>query len=98
VWVASDGSAGIDAIENVQPDVALIDIGLPSIDGYEVARQVNKRGLTPRPLMVALTGYNAPEQRERALKSGFDIHLAKPAEPEQLLELLRQPLPSSACA
>jgi CheY-like chemotaxis protein len=59
--------------------VALVDIGLPTMDGYEVARRV-RRMLGAEPLLVALTGYGQSEDRERALSAGFDMHLAKPVD------------------
>ncbi len=88
VWVASDGHAGLRAIERVKPDIALIDIDLPSVNGYEMARRLTAHPLRRRPYLVAVTGYSAPEQKEQALRSGFDLHLAKPAEPTQLSELI----------
>jgi len=90
VSVAADGVAGIEAIRTQQPDIALVDIGLPLADGYEVAKQVSARTNGKKPLLIALTGYGAPEQRTRALDSGFDLHLVKPVEPEQLARLIGQ--------
>ncbi len=89
VDTAADGLRGIDVIQAFQPDLALIDIGLPLVDGYEVARQVRAREKGKRIFLVALTGYGAQDQKERALRSGFDLHLAKPAEPERLAALIR---------
>ena len=66
-----------------QPDVALVDVGLPEFDGYEVARQVRKTaGTTIR--LIALTGYGQPDDRRQALEAGFDAHLVKPVEAEIL--------------
>jgi two-component system, sensor histidine kinase len=89
VRVASDGHGGIDMIRELKPDLALIDIGLPSLDGFEVARQVRQHLPEKRPFLVALTGYGSRDQRERALDSGFDLHIPKPAEPAQLAALIR---------
>jgi signal transduction histidine kinase len=90
VSVASDGLAGIAAIQSQQPDIALVDIGLPVVDGYELAQQVSAANNGKKTLLIALTGYGAPEQRTRALESGFDLHLVKPVEPEQLARLIGQ--------
>jgi signal transduction histidine kinase len=88
VVVANDGAAGIhSALEN-RPDVALVDLGLPTVDGYEVARQVRATLGAASPLLIALTGYGAPEQRAQALSAGFDLHIVKPVDPERLTSLL----------
>jgi signal transduction histidine kinase/ActR/RegA family two-component response regulator len=70
------------------PDVALLDIGLPEVDGYELARRLREmpQGLSIR--LVALTGYGRPEDRRRAREAGFEVHLVKPVEPADLLRLL----------
>jgi PAS domain S-box-containing protein len=86
VHEACDGATGVEEARRVRPDAALIDIGLPGIDGYEVARRI--RADVPGARLVALTGYGQPEDRERALAAGFDVHLVKPVDPEQLQRLL----------
>jgi signal transduction histidine kinase len=91
VACASDGLEGVSELWSFQPEVALVDIGLPGIDGYEVARQVRKEARGSNVLMVALTGYGAPEQRAAAIEAGFDLHLVKPVDPSQLSTLLTQP-------
>jgi two-component system, sensor histidine kinase len=88
VTVASDGNEGIDALETQQPEIALVDIGLPVTDGYELARRLQCSAGRENVLLVALTGYGSPEQRARALEAGFDLHLVKPVEPEQLAALI----------
>jgi two-component system, sensor histidine kinase len=89
VRAVPDGLSGVDTALSMRPDVALIDIGLPGIDGYEVARRIradpNGRALK----LVALTGYGAPEQRERASQAGFDLHITKPVQPAGLAKLLQ---------
>ncbi|HUR41034.1 MAG TPA: MASE1 domain-containing protein [Verrucomicrobiae bacterium] len=82
VHEAEDGRSGIEKALRIQPDVTLVDIGLPEIDGYEVARQLKSRAATGK--VVALTGYGRPEDRQRATEAGFDEHLVKPATLEQL--------------
>jgi DNA-binding response OmpR family regulator len=91
VACASDGVSGVNEVWSFAPEVALIDIGLPGIDGYEVARQVRAKPAGKDVLLVALTGYGAPEQRTAAIEAGFDLHLVKPVDPERLATLLRQP-------
>jgi CheY-like chemotaxis protein/two-component sensor histidine kinase len=88
VLVASDGAAGIRTALAHRPDIALVDLGLPTVDGYEVARQVRKTLGAAAPLLMALTGYGAPEQRSQALAAGFDLHIVKPVDPERLAALL----------
>lgn len=84
VVTAPDGRAGLDAVLAGCPDVALVDIGLPGISGYDVARGI-RAGLPQRPIrLIAITGYGQPADRERALEAGFDAHLLKPIEPEVL--------------
>jgi CheY-like chemotaxis protein len=90
VTVASDGASGIQSALTQRPDVALVDLGLPTVDGYEVARQVRSALNASAPLMIALTGYGAPEQRAQALSAGFDLHIVKPVDPDRLASLLEE--------
>ncbi len=73
------------------PELMLLDIGLPQMDGYEVARRLRASGANGRMRLIALTGYGQAEDRKRALASGFDAHITKPASPDQLERLLREP-------
>jgi NO-binding membrane sensor protein with MHYT domain/CheY-like chemotaxis protein/two-component sensor histidine kinase len=91
VHTAADGPSGFDVIAHVRPQVAVIDIGLPGLDGYGLARQIRSTGL--RIYLIALTGYGLAEDRKRALASGFDAHLTKPPPMEQLLAMVA----SSSC-
>ena len=86
VHEAGDGATGVEQARRVRPEAALIDIGLPGMDGYEVARRI--RADLPGTRLVALTGYGQPEDRDRALAAGFDVHLVKPVDPDQLERLL----------
>ena len=88
---AEDGQKGLDTILQQRPDVAVIDIGLPIMDGYEVARRVRKRFSKSEVLLVALTGYGQEQDREAAYQAGFDEHLVKPVNLEKLKLLLQQP-------
>ena len=81
---ARDGATGLAAAAEVHPDVALIDIGLPDIDGYEVARQLRANLTNKRIPLIALSGYGRPADLRRALDAGFDSHLTKPVAVEQL--------------
>jgi two-component system CheB/CheR fusion protein len=87
VFVANDGAEGVQMASRVQPEVALVDLGLPSLDGLEVARHIRRQPHQPRHL-VALTGYGQPEDRQRCLAAGFDSHLVKPIDPKRLHDLL----------
>ncbi|MET0488442.1 MAG: PAS domain S-box protein [Candidatus Rokuibacteriota bacterium] len=84
---AGDGPQGVDAALRLEPDVALIDVGLPELDGYEVARRI-RSGTRRDMLLVALTGYGLAEDRERALAAGFDLHLVKPIDFDKLFDVL----------
>ena len=86
VRTAAEGGAGLEAIMEWTPDVAVVDIGLPGLDGYQIARQVRASGGST--YLVALSGYGQVEDKEKARNAGFDEHLTKPADPDQLLELV----------
>ncbi|HZX65059.1 MAG TPA: ATP-binding protein, partial [Myxococcales bacterium] len=88
VDLASDGLRGVQMALALKPDAALVDIGLPGIDGYEVAQRLRADPVGREMLLVALTGYGRPEDRERALEAGFDAHLVKPVDPEDLTSLI----------
>jgi signal transduction histidine kinase len=83
-----DGAEGVRIALAEQPDVAVVDIGLPGIDGYEVARRLRAAAGIRRIGLIALTGYGQAEDRERALNAGFDMHLSKPVEPQRLIEAI----------
>ena len=102
VVIALDGPQALACFERERPQVVLCDIGLPEMDGYEVARRMrasgNGNGNGGMPLMVALTGYDGPTVRARALLAGFDRHLVKPVDPDEVLRLIDvfvQALPSA---
>src|SRR5262249_1060334 len=88
VETAADGRDGLALILQVRPDVALVDIGLPGLDGYQVARQVRAAPGGERIYLVALTGYGQAYDRRRALEAGFDRHLVKPVDVEELGRVL----------
>ena len=86
VWSTGDGEAGLDAVLAQRPDVAIVDIGLPGIDGYELARRSRAAGYAGR--MVALSGYGQESDVQRSLQAGFDAHLVKPVDPQMLRKML----------
>jgi two-component system, sensor histidine kinase len=86
---AADGPEGVERALEVEPDIAFVDIGLPTIDGYEVARRLRARAERPIRL-IALSGYGSPEHRARAFEAGFDDHIAKPISHEQLRRCIAQ--------
>jgi CheY-like chemotaxis protein len=88
VAVARDGLEGVALIGSTRPELALIDVGLPGIDGYEVARRVRAQGLGGDVRLVALTGYGGAEVKQAARDAGFDEHVTKPIEIERLREVL----------
>jgi len=87
VEAAAEGQEALELVRAKSPDVALVDIGLPGIDGFEVARRVRAQG-GRRPVLIALTGYGQPEDRQRASEAGFDHLLVKPVDPTTLATLL----------
>jgi CheY-like chemotaxis protein len=92
---AADGEQGAALIVATRPDVALVDLALPGLDGYEVARRV-RAALGAAVRLVALSGYGGPADRRRAQEAGFDGHALKPIDPDQLDQLLGGPGPGPA--
>jgi signal transduction histidine kinase len=85
---ADSGPTGVEAALAGRPDVALIDIGLPGFDGYEVAKRIRSAPQVCGIVLIALTGYGQPEDRRRAEQAGFDLHLVKPLDFDRLADLL----------
>ena len=88
VTVVEDGATAIRVICDERPDVALIDIGLPEMDGYEVARRITRALGTSRPRLIAMTGYGQESDRATAFAAGFDAHIVKPASADKILGAL----------
>ena len=88
VYEAADGPSAVEAALRVLPDVALIDIGLPGVDGYEVARRIRATPDGRHLYLVAVTGYGQPKDRDQALAAGFDDYLVKPFDRDRLATLL----------
>jgi signal transduction histidine kinase len=96
VLQARDGLEGVRIATTGRPDVALVDIGLPGIDGYEVARRLRQAPETRDIRLIALTGYGLAEDQRRVLEAGFDLHLVKPVELAALLDQLGEPVGQGA--
>jgi CheY-like chemotaxis protein len=91
-----DGNGVLAAVLAAQPDAVLLDIGLPDIDGYEVARRLRADPATRSMPLIALTGYGQLRDQQTALAAGFDLHLVKPVDPAEVLEAVEQLLARSA--
>jgi len=85
---AYDAISGLDALGEFQPDVVVMDIGMPGIDGYEMCRRIRLRPSGRHIVVIALTGWGHPQDKQRALDVGFDAHLTKPVDPAAFQELL----------
>jgi CheY-like chemotaxis protein len=86
--VAYTGTDGVWRAASWRPDVVFCDIGLPGIDGFEVARRLRRQPGTEQALLVAITGYGTEQDRRRGHEAGFDHYLVKPADPNDLRRLL----------
>ncbi len=93
IEVAYDGPSAIEKAEAFRPDMILLDIGLPVMDGYEVARQLRTRDAFRDTFLVALTGYGDDEDRKKSFDAGFDEHCVKPLDVNKLKALLYHPKP-----
>ena len=91
VEVAHDGVAALETARRFAPDLVLLDIGLPRMDGYEVARQLRGDAEFSTTTLVALTGYSDSEDRQRSAAAGFNEHVVKPVDLETLKRLLNCP-------
>jgi signal transduction histidine kinase len=97
VFSASNGSLALESAERHLPDVALLDIGMPLLDGYEVARRIRSQDWGRQVTLLAVTGWGQDADRRRSREAGFDLHLVKPLDVDKLAELLsRLPLHTAA--
>ena len=83
-----DGVAALELVPSFEPDVAILDLGLPQMNGFELAQRLRDLPQTRQSLLVALTGYGQSEDKRRTEAAGFDHHLVKPVDPEQLSALV----------
>jgi two-component system CheB/CheR fusion protein len=90
VRVANDGPKGLHSCKVDAPDVILLDLGLPGMDGFAVAKQLRAQDFSKRPLIIAVTGYGEPEVCLRSYEVGIDLHLLKPVAPQELLAVLKR--------
>jgi CheY-like chemotaxis protein len=89
VRMTTDGVSGLDAARSRPPHLAFVDIGLPGIDGYQVASDLRTQLSADDVQLVAVTGYGRPEDRTRALEAGFDVHMVKPIDFDQIAQILQ---------
>jgi signal transduction histidine kinase/ActR/RegA family two-component response regulator len=97
VFTAPNGAAALETAEQQRPEVALLDIGMPKLDGYEVARRIRAQPWGQRITLVALTGWGQDSDRRRSQEAGFDSHLVKPLDLDKLTDLLAG-LPSAVAS
>ena len=88
VHTANDGIQAVDLAAQLQPDVAVVDIGMPGLNGYQVAQQIRAQPWGGRILLIAATGWGRDDDRQKALAAGFNLHLTKPFDPQQLSALI----------
>ena len=88
VLTVHEGAQALRVAETYRPDVILLDIGMPGMNGFEVARKLREKGISPAPRIVAVTGWGKPEDHERSRAAGFDMHLVKPVEVSQIQQAL----------
>ena len=93
VAVVTDGVRALDALDGHAPELVLMDLGLPGMDGFEVARRIRGRYGERSPYLIAVTGYGQEEARRRSNEVGFDLHLVKPVDPDHLNRLLTRIVP-----
>jgi PAS domain S-box-containing protein len=95
VQVAADGYSALAMLAQFPADVGLFDIGLPGLDGYELARRVRRDPVAGRMYLIAVTGWGQENDRQRAQESGFDAHVAKPTDPEEITRMLASVRPAA---
>ena len=98
VYLAYDGEEAIQSARTLHPDAVLLDIGLPGVDGYQVAERIRAEPGNQRTLIVAVSGYGQEEHRRRSKRAGFDHHVVKPIDPTILTQLLASALRGSPAA
>jgi CheY-like chemotaxis protein len=90
VYDAADGASGLALLNVVRPDVGIVEIGLPVMDGYQVAQRIRQEPYGREMLLLALTGDGSPADAARLSGHGFDDHLVKPVDPNRLARLLAE--------
>lgn len=84
VYLAHSGRETLELAERERPDIAVLDIGMPDLNGYEVAEKIRRRAWGGRMKLIAVTGWGEAEDKRRALGAGFNFHLTKPVDPTEL--------------
>lgn len=84
VYLAHSGAEAFEVAKRERPDIAVLDIGMPDLNGYEVAERIRREAWGERIKLIAMTGWGQPEDKRRALAAGFNYHLTKPVDPTQL--------------
>jgi CheY-like chemotaxis protein len=92
VQIATDGQDALERALICKPHVCILNLTMPRMDGREVARWMQHKALLDRPLLIALTGWNRPDDHQRTLEAGFDHHFAKPADPAAVIGVIRAAL------
>jgi CheY-like chemotaxis protein len=87
VVTVHDGIEALQISEGFRPEVIMLDIGMPGMNGYEVARRLRQRNSSPQPLLVAVTGWGKPDDETRSREAGFDAHLVKPVEEPKIRQV-----------
>jgi CheY-like chemotaxis protein len=90
VDVAFNGPMAVEIASKRAPDVVLLDIGLPGMNGWEVAQLLRDQATLKRPFFIAVTGYGKEEDKRRSAEEGVDLHLQKPVDPDELAAVLRR--------
>jgi len=90
VSVAGDGLAALDAAREARPDVVLLDLGMPGMNGFEAARRLREDPAARPALLIAVTGWASDDDRRHTRAAGFAYHLTKPADPEQVLAFVSE--------
>lgn len=95
-FTAHDGLEAVEATARHRPDVVLLDIGLPRLNGYDAGRRIREQSSGERPVLIALTGWGQEDDRRRSKEAGFNYHMVKPVDPSVLEKLLAGLLPTPA--
>jgi two-component system OmpR family response regulator len=90
VEVVPDGSSALRAVQAESPDVVLLDLGLPKMDGWRLAKRIREQSKAKRPFLIAVTGYGRQIDHDRSQEAGIDLHLIKPVDPIILEQILRR--------
>ena len=90
IRVAYDGEQALAMAKEIEPDVVLLDIGLPKLNGYDLARLIRQEPWGSNPILVAITGWGQTEDIDLSREAGFDHHLVKPVDHDQLLKLIQK--------